>query len=350
MKTKRRFLPEKNEFDPAAVQATAADWLARRERGLSADEQNHFSEWLLADARHAAAVKEIDLAWRFIRKPRLTGQADFVIQAVEQRVRARSRRRRWRLTLGGLAAVAAVAVGIVLLPEVSPPGLIEVAGRVEVKPERRILPDGSVVELKAGADISFDFSPAQRGVRLIRGEAHFAVAKDAKRPFVVTADAVAVRAVGTEFAVRVDPAAVDVLVTEGRVALERVVFPASASAPAAVAAPTYLDAGNRAVVPVAASASAPMKIQSVAAAQIESALAWRSMRVEFTATPLAEIIGRLNRQNAVQLSLADPALGELRIGGIFWLNDPAGFARLIEASAGLRATSEPDGRIVFSRR
>lgn len=349
MKKGRKMHPGDTGYDPEAVQTTAADWLARRETGLSVEEQQQFSDWLLADMRHAAAVTEIEEAWRFIGKPRLTGQADFVMQAVEQCVHRRARRQRWSLVVGSLAAAAAVAIGVFVLREARVPAPVELAGRVEIKPERRILPDGSVVELKTGADISFDFSPEQRGVRLIRGEAHFAVTKDPKRPFVVTAGKVTVRAVGTEFAVRVDPTVVDVLVTEGRVAVQQAAPAATASTPAVEAAPTYLDAGNRTVVPVAAVAGGPLEVQSVAASQIESALAWRSMRVEFTATPLAEIVARLNRQNRVQLSLADPALGELRIGGIFWLNDPTGFARLIEASAGLRTASE-DGRIVLSRR
>ena len=344
MKIPRRVSPGEVGFDLEAVQTAAADWLARRERGLSVEEQQQFSEWLLADVRHAAAVKEIQEAWRFIGKPRLTGQADFVMQAVEQREHRRSRRKRW-----SLAAGAALAIGVFVLREGGVSAPIELAGRVEIRPERRILPDGSVVELKTGADISFDFSPEQRGVRLVRGEAHFVVTKDPKRPFVVTAGKVTVRAVGTAFAVRVDPTVVDVLVTEGRVAVQQVAPAAPASAPAVDVAPTYLDAGNRAVVPVAAVAGEPLEVQSVAAGQIESALAWRSMRVEFTATPLTEIVTRLNRQNLMQLSLADPALGDLRISGIFWLDDPRGFARLIEASAGLSAVSS-DVQIVLSRR
>lgn len=330
-----------------AVNAQAADWLARRASGFTADEQAQFSDWLLADPRHAEAVRPIEAAWRLLQKPRFTGQADFVMAAVEARVRARRRRNRRRLAAGIFAAAASVVFAFAVLGDRGEPAGA-VAGRVEVKPERRALPDGSVVELKAGADILVNFSPGQRDVRLVRGEAHFAVAKDAARPFVVTAGAVAVRAVGTEFAVRVAPAAVDVLVTEGRVAVERTV--AEASPVAEPPAPTYLDAGNRTVVPVALAGHAPLEIQPVAAPQIAAALAWRAMRVEFTATPLGEIVARLNHQNRAQLALADPALADLRISGIFWLDDPDGFARLVEASAGLRTTTESDGRMVLSRR
>ena len=346
--------PLRRESPCGEIDDIAADWLARREGGFTAEEQDEFSEWLLADARHAAAVKQIDGAWRFMQRPRFTGQAANVLENVERQVEARNRVRRFRrvgLSLGGLAAAAAVAIALL-------PGRMRdaaetpaIAGSVEVKPERQTLADGSVVDLNAGAEITLHFTPRQRDVRLMRGEVHFAVAKDASRPFVVTAGSVSVRAVGTEFAVRFAPAEVDVLVTEGRVAVERIEpLPAAAVAAPHSAEPTYLNAGNRAIVPIAAPAASPLQVQPVASGQIQSALAWRGMRVEFTATPLADIVARLNRHNRVQLELGDAGLDDIRISGIFWLDDPEGFSRLVEVSAGLKAKREAGGRIVLTRR
>ncbi len=342
-----------SDVDHDAISDIAADWLARHEIGLTMEEKEAFSEWLLADPRHVAAIAEIESAWRFMQKPRITGQIEHVARAVAQKVALRDRSRRRRL-LGlsfAITAVAAVvALSFVPLRSLQRVQSIEVAGKVEVKPERRMLVDDSVVELNAGAEISVDFTPLQRGVRLVRGEAHFTVAKDTTRPFVVTAGAVSVRAVGTEFAVRVEPAAVGVLVTEGRVAVNR--NDASPTAPASPVDPetTYVTAGSRTVVPIDIPAGAPLQVQSLAATQIKSALAWRSMRLEFTAAPLYEIVARFNRQNGTQLSLGDPELGAICISGIFWLDDPEGFSRLIEASTGLAAIHNSSGGIVISKR
>ena len=63
--------------------------------------------------------------------------------------------------------------------------------------ESRALDDGTVVELNGGAEIEVQFTAAERRLRLVRGEAHFQVAKNPLRPFVVEAGGVAVRAVGT---------------------------------------------------------------------------------------------------------------------------------------------------------
>ena len=76
------------------------------------------------------------------------------------------------------------------------------------------------MELNAGGEVSEHFTTAERRVRLVRGEAHFTVTKDAARPFVVEAGAVRLRALGTAFNVRFEPSAVEVLVTHGRVQVE----------------------------------------------------------------------------------------------------------------------------------
>lgn len=348
MKTARKFAASSSPSSRAGVVGVAAEWLARREGGLNAQEHEQFSQWLLADERHAAAVKEIASAWRFMQSPRLTGQADELALSVERRVRERtkSRRRRiWAVAATGMAAAALVMLAV--LP-IRRPGAIaggNPSAHVETKPERQMLADGSVVELNAGAEIAAGFSPAQRGVKLLRGEAHFVVAKGDARPFVVTAGAVSVRAEGTEFAVRFDPFGVNVLVTEGRVAVNRLT-----ATPEATASSVHLEGGNRVAIPAALPITSPLKVEPATSGDIQAALAWRSMRVEFTATPLADIVARFNRQNRVQISIGSADLKELCISGIFWADDPEGFSRLIEASAGLKATRESDDRILLSRR
>lgn len=108
-----------HHYPPAAgpalgVEDTAADWLARREAGLSVEQQEEFSRWLLADGRHAEAVLRLETGWRFLQLPRHTGQAGAVEAAVAARVAARQRFHRRLLTvgaLGGLAAAAAHELG-----------------------------------------------------------------------------------------------------------------------------------------------------------------------------------------------------------------------------------------------
>ena len=64
------------------------------------------------------------------------------------------------------------------------------------------------------------FSADLRGVELVSGQANFEVAKDASRPFVVTAGGSEVRAVGTQFDVYKTADKVTVTLIEGKVAVK----------------------------------------------------------------------------------------------------------------------------------
>ena len=266
-------------------------------------------------------------------------------QALLAELAARAARRRRRLRLATAAgAVALLAVALWQSPFVGGARRAD-PGRVAVSvPSRQVLPDGTEVQLRGDAMLTGDFSGAQRRVNLSRGEAYFQVAKDPARPFVVGALGIEVRAVGTAFSVQLGAAQVEVLVTEGRVAV--------AEAPANVAAadvpragPAYVDAGQLAVV----AAGAPQVI-NLPAAQSADRLAWRIPRIEFTATPLAEAIARLNRLSAVQLSLGDDSLANLRISGVVRADNGEALVRLLVANYEVDARFVTDRTVVLHRR
>ena len=89
--------------------------------------------------------------------------------------------------------------------------------------------------------------------------------------------------------------------------------------------------------------------ENVSPAEIAADLAWRSQRVEFSGTPLADAVALFNSRNRVQLALADPALGSLRVSGIYWANDAAGFARLIGATFALEPRPAGADRLELRR-
>jgi transmembrane sensor len=329
------------------VRRIAADWVARRHAGLDAVLEAELAGWLAADPQHAAALREMEVAWALVNGSRLAGQAGLVRTRLAEQQARHSRRVRARILLGmGLAAATALA--LMVAPTASPPATPALVTTAVVRPDLQVLADGSRIELNAGAEVAVDFSPARRGVRLLRGEALFTVTKNPRRPFVVTAGTLAVRAVGTAFTVRLDPKEVGVLVTEGRVAVERV-EPAAGVTMAVPAAPIFLSAGGKIALPTEpAAASGPIvpAVAAVTAADIIAALSWRGRRIEFTDTPLAEAVRLFNDRNRLRLKLATPALAQRRIGGIYWSDDPEGFARLLEAGLGLVA-ERADGEIVL---
>src|SRR5262245_33947215 len=82
------------------------------------------------------------------------------------------------------------------------------------------LSDGSTLELNTATEVRYRLSEHVRLLDLTTGEARFRVAHDPARPFVVFAADTVIRAVGTEFTVRIhDDRKVDVVVADGVVAV-----------------------------------------------------------------------------------------------------------------------------------
>lgn len=249
------------------------------------------------------------------------------------------RRRRRRVLAGAACAAVLLAAGAMLWRRATPlPAAAPTASVTE--PRRENLPDGSVVELKGDAAFHIDFSGEVRRVTLTRGTAHFEVAKNPARPFVVTAGGVAVRAVGTAFSVELAGPAVEVLVTEGRVAVEPAGQPSAARL-------TTVEAGAGVVLNLTERV-APV-VAAVPAAVIEEKLAWRVRQLEFSGTPLAEAVAMLNRHNRVQFVLADSSLATVKLSGIIRADRIAGVIRLLEEDCGVRAERTKENEIVLRR-
>ncbi|MDD2762857.1 MAG: FecR domain-containing protein [Opitutaceae bacterium] len=333
-----------------AIEDAAANWLVRRQAGFSGADEVEFCRWLTTDPRHRAAFASVEAAWDTLSHPRRVGCAEVALGELRRRGRRRARRKAWAAGLAGLAA--AIALLIALAPaRIFPPARLApvvVESRptpttVVIHPDTRHLPDGSVVELNAGAEITWDFSGAERIVRLAGGEALFTVAKDASHPFVVVAGGVKVWAMGTVFNVSRRADSVDVLVTEGTVKVELPDHGRAAVSPAppALALPLAISEGERATISLAAGAAAP-RVTRVNAVEVHQLLAWHTKRIEFTGTPLSEVVELFNRENRLQLSIGDASISNLQITGVYWADDPEGFIRLLKSGLDLKAERKND--------
>jgi len=217
-------------------------------------------------------------------------------------------------------------------------------------PLRQVLADGSVVELRDQAEMGVEFTASLRRVVLLRGEAHFQVAKDPVKPFVVQVGAIEVRAVGTAFTVNIGRTATELLVTEGRVAVEKPARPSGGPTAATSAAVVqsqslaFVDAGNRAVV-----AAGSAQVQPISEAETSERLAWRVPQLEFSGTPLVDAVAMMNRYNEIQFVLADPALDRLQLSGFLRVDKTATFIRLLESNFGLVAERRGAREIVLRR-
>jgi transmembrane sensor len=322
---------------PELVEAAAAAWLSLRDRGMSAAETAEFVRWLQQDPQHAAVFAELDGVWKdFDRLGAVaaTGPNAPAIDGdlLEPRIPSRHHHAvRWAaIGVAAAAAIVVLSVSHVRAPRHTAETAIGAFQKLD-------LADGSVVQLNTDSAIDATLSASERRVRVVRGEVFFTVAKDPSRPFIVTSGPVAIVAVGTAFNVRQRVAAVEILVTEGRVRVDDARQGHSLLPVPAPAAQPLLFAGERATVSVSgADANAPAAtVEKISAAHAQRALAWQERRLEFDAVPLAEVIREFNRYNQRQLVIADSTLAGKRFSGTFRADGYETLVRLLETDFGV---------------
>jgi transmembrane sensor len=225
------------------------------------------------------------------------------------------------------------------------------------------------VDIKDGAEIRVVFTTSARRVELRRGEAHFQVTRDPSRPFIVQTGGIDVRAIGTGFSVQLSQSEVAVLVTEGRVALDRAAT-ATSPVPADNTSPgsppqglnptprtlAFVSAGNRIVVPIQTSGTqtlAAPSTTSVSSSELDELLAWRAPRVEYSGAPLSEAVAIMNSRSGehahLRFVIADPSISQVRVSGLFRLDKTEAFVQLLKNGFGIEACDFGDGRIVLRR-
>ncbi len=330
--------------DSDEVEAAAASWLSLRDRGMSESEMTTFMRWLEQDPHHAEVFAELDAAWREIGRlavirPENDAQPDRDLLAPRPRLHRRSGG-----VIATLAAAAALVVGLFIANQ--PHGAGPTAETAVGAFQKIDLPDGSVVQLNTDSALDVKFSGHERLVRLIRGEAHFDVAKDASRPFRVAVGDVSIRAIGTAFNIRLRGADVEVLVTEGRIGVEST--PVKTREPAVASAALQVSAGKLAVVRQSQLAAA--EVIAVDAPHVQRALAWQERRIEFDAMPLADVVEEFNRYNRCKLVITEPALARKVFTGTFRADGDQAFVRILEKTFGVRADRRTDEIRLQSRR
>ncbi len=326
------------EGPEARIDLAAAEWLVRRDRGFTASEQDEFFQWLAEDPRHGEWLAIHDQTWRDFNllaewRPEHSSEPNPDLLA--------RRRASYRWLWPAAAAAAGVALLLTVWRPWMKPALDGAALTAAFAIQHRVLADGSEVELNRGAAIEVEFTPAERRVRLVRGEAHFAVAKNPLRPFIVRANGVDVRAVGTAFDVRLDPESVEVLVTEGHVQVQ---LP-TASVP-------VLAAGQRTVVSFAPTAPPP-RVLDVSPEEMAQRLAWQPQLLDFSSTALAKVVAEFNRRageaQGIRLVIADPELESLPIVASVRSDNIEGLVRSLELSGDVRAERRGEHEIVLHK-
>jgi transmembrane sensor len=253
--------------------------------------------------------------------------------------------RPWLKAAGALAAAACVALAMWTFASRPQPSSTVSFATVAGQHRTVDLTDGSTLLLNSGTEVDVEYVADERRVNLRRGEVHFSVAKDEARPFIVAAGAIKVRAVGTAFNVKRDHASIEVIVTEGKVRVSRDGAPAAAGA---AAAPLFLVAGESAVIGTIASEPLP-SAGRLAPEVLREKLRWQAPRLEFSNTPLSEVVVRFNRYSRVQLEIGDAELAARPVGGTFNADNAEAFVNLLLATGDVRVERISETHVVLRK-
>ena len=235
--------------------------------------------------------------------------------------------------------------------------------------------DGSIIWLNSSTKIEVNFSDAFRRIKLLEGEAHFEVAKDATRPFEVYADDRLVRAVGTAFSVHKLNGNIEIIVSEGTVELAvvdntLVVIPddfrhikieddfneksagkqltsdqkiAGTQAANVKQMLGKLTAGQRISIP-----TEYKKLSNVVeldASEITRSLSWKEGKLVFAGESLEEVIQEITRHTTVKIDVLDPQLKSMRIGGQFQVGETDTLFYVLESGFGISVNKLNDHHV-----
>ena len=215
--------------------------------------------------------------------------------------------------------------------------------------ERQIvaLPDRSTITLNTASKLAVTYDHHTRIVRLMAGEALFKVHYDAGRPFRVIADDVFIEDMGTEFDVYRRPTSTRISVLEGEVQLtcSCTIAPASSSSAAESLSPPHVAPTQPSAVIVLRRRrqakidfeghTSRLTEQVLSANQINQSVSWVQGQLWFNGEPRSEVIEEFNRYNQQHVIIADPAIANYRIGGMYRAWDVKSFVATLEHLFGI---------------
>jgi transmembrane sensor len=326
------------------IDEEAAMWAWRMDCDtVSAADRQAFESWLRRDPRHRRASAELSRVWAALDGLAEAKRGEKIATFAAPGFAARKRGVWW-------AAAAAVLLAVAVPVWVQKSGEFQTLATAVGQQRNVTLADGSVVTLNTNTIVETNLRRYSREVYLRKGEAHFQVAHDRFRPFLVHAGDAVVRAVGTQFEVRVrSDQHVDVVVNEGRVEVQSAVSePANAADHGHVRPRTVvhaLSAGQQ-----LSATGNDYTVVPVSSHQLSSALAWRDGAVIFDGERLSDAIAEIGRYTDARIIVSDPKVAALRVGGRFRTGDVQEFFDALQSALPVSIRRTADGVVYVDPR
>ncbi|WP_232495743.1 FecR family protein [Novosphingobium kaempferiae] len=346
-------LPTLEALEKLGPTKAAAFWLERLDRVEDDEDSPLFHRWLTASEENRAAWDDALDVWDSFDEADMDGELE-AMRREALSFRPRGLSAPWfRYAAASLAVIASTALlwhmgtfdGREPVPYVARAERADLYSfglpdyTTAVGQRRTIgLSDGSRVTLDTDTAIDIAYLPDKRLIRLVRGQAFFAVRHDATRPFRVAAGERIVSVLGTSFNVRVSPEETRVVLVEGAVAVSKGSDPAQ---PDAVF--EHLSPGQELIAHLGDD-------DHIHNADLGSGLGWREGFLQFDGDPLGKVVAELNRYTPQKLLVRDPWVADLRISGAFPTGDTDRFIQTLGAIYPVRVIPAAGGELEIIRK
>lgn len=332
-----------------AIEEEAALWIARLDgrETLPADEMKALREWVSVSPQHREALERMSSLWGGLDCLDDLNYIDSELASTRTASRIQTK---WWIASAVAASFMLATVGMFSLGPNQQSALqsghyATVVGEQETV----LLADGSTIILNTNSEVMVDLTDKRRSIKLLRGEAHFDVASDASRPFLVYAKDGIVKAVGTAFTVHVRNNAVEVTVSEGVVALISRPQTQSFEDESLETAEDYTPLAALTVGQSAVFAQTVESISRITDDALGRKLLWRDGFIAFAGEPLSTVVADVSRYTDIVIEIEDPALEKLPIGGYFKVGEVEDMFDSLEATFGIRVERVSANKVRLSR-
>ena len=236
-----------------------------------------------------------------------------------------------RIAAGFILLLGVVAVFYLL----SAPPIQTLAVLSEKTTRQDTLPDGSTAFLNKMTELTFEYNPREKTRKVkLKGEAYFTVKHEEEKPFIIEADEILVRDIGTEFNLKAypDKDTIEIIVTQGEVQF----YTRNDSG-------LNLKAGEKAIY------SKRTKEFYRIEKPDTNTLAYKTKVFSFNNTDLRSVVMLLNEVYNSKIGLASESLYNCRLTANFKEDNPEIIVEVIAETMGLELTKKEDQLILSGK-
>ncbi|EKT60278.1 FecR family protein [Providencia burhodogranariea] len=258
---------------PSEIENTAALWVIKTtSRELTEQENQDFQVWIASSEQHRTTYFRARQLWA------LTASSPIKPITVVENVVDQPQKTRRRYVWQAFAATVIFCMLSVSAwhysSQITPDYQAKIGEILRVT-----LPDGTLVDLDSGSQLSLAFDDNYRQINLLSGRAYFTVTPmtlGETRPFRVAAKDGIIQALGTEFSVDDKGDQVDVSVYQHSVEIS-------------------LPSGEKVIVNAGHAAQYQQQIWPVSSFESDNSIAWRQGQIIFHQRTLGDVVNEINR-------------------------------------------------------